>query len=122
MLADPEKKEGGCRWMDANWNDRSSSIYGFSFPHLDQQGELLDAEGARGGEGVEGKVDGGAAAGVPASSRTAAWERPALGRRHRSLAAVKELQHQHQNLVADGADGDDELRRGRGTPAAAATT
>ena len=36
-------------------------------PHLDQQRELLDAEGARGGEGVEGEVDGGAAAGVPAA-------------------------------------------------------
>lgn len=90
------------------------------FPtHLDEQGELLDAEGARGGESVEGEVDGGAAAGVPASPGAAARERPALGRRHGRLAAVEELQHQHQNLVPDGADGDDELRRGRGAPAPA---
>ena len=87
-------------------------------PHLDQQRELLDAEGARGGEGVEGEVDGGAAAGVPAPPGAAAGERPALGRRHRRLAAVEELQHEDEHLVPDRADGDDELRRGARGPGA----
>jgi hypothetical protein len=79
--------------------------------HLDQERELLDAEGAGGGKGVEGEVDGGAASGVPAPAGAAPGEGPALGRGHGGLPAVEELEHEDEHLVADGADGDDELRR-----------
>ena len=80
-------------------------------PHLDEEGELLDAEGASGGEGIKGEVDGGATAGVPAAPGAAAGEGPALGRGDGGLAAVEELEHEDEHLVADGADGDDEVRR-----------
>jgi hypothetical protein len=66
--------------------------------YLNQQGELLDAEGARGGERVEGEVDGSAAPHVPATPGAAPREL-ALGRRHRRLPAVQKLQHEHQHLV-----------------------
>jgi len=51
---------------------------------------------------------------VPAPAGAAPGEGPALGRGHGGLAAVEELEHEDQHLVADGADGDDELRRSGG--------
>jgi hypothetical protein len=49
---------------------------------------------------------------VPASPGTAAGERPALGRRDGRLAVVEELEDEDddEDLLVDGADGDDELR------------
>jgi hypothetical protein len=55
---------------------------------------------------------------VPAPAGAAPRQRPALGRGHRRLAAVQELQHQHEHLVPDRADGDHQLRSGRRAAAA----
>lgn len=72
--------------------------------YLGEEGELLDAEGARGGEGVEGEVDGGGAVGVPAAALAAARPWLTLLRHQRHLTAVQELEEQQEHLVADRAD------------------
>lgn len=84
--------------------------------YLGEEGELLDAEGARGGEGVEGEVDGGGAVGVPAAALAAARPWLTLLRHQRHLTAVQELEEQQEHLVADRAD----RYHGAGVAAAAA--
>lgn len=74
---------------------------------LGEQGELLNAEGAGGGEGVEGEVDGGGAMGVPAAAVAAIRPGLELLRQDRDLAAVQELEEEQKDVVPDGVDGDD---------------
>ena len=89
--------------------------------YLGEERELLDAEGACGGEGVEREVDGGGAVRMPASALAAARPGLPLLRHQGHLAAVEELQEQQEHLVADRVHGYDCARcRGGGSRAAAA--
>jgi hypothetical protein len=81
------------------------------YGYLGEQRELLDPEGACGGERVEREVDGGGAVRVPARALAAARPGIPLLRHQGHLAAVEELQQQQEHLVADGVDGYDGARR-----------
>ena len=79
---------------------------------LHDGGELLDAEEDGGIEHVEAELDGGGAVRVAAGLVGAGAA--AVVRGHEEGAAVEELQQQHEDVIADDADGDDLRRAGGG--------
>ncbi|KOM38719.1 hypothetical protein LR48_Vigan03g210100 [Vigna angularis] len=75
--------------------------------NLGKQCKLFDAEVSGGGEGVKGEIDCGSAMRVPAASFAAIGAGLVLGRDDGDLATVEELEHEKEDLVADGVDWDD---------------
>lgn len=69
--------------------------------NLSEKCELFNPERSSGGESIESKINSGSAMRVPTATVAAVGPGFLLLRHHRDLATVKELKHQHENLVSD---------------------
>lgn len=73
---------------------------------------MLNAERSSGGEGVEGKINGGGAMRVPTAPLPTVRPGLVLLRYNRDLPTVQELEHEQEHLVPDRVHRNDLLRVG----------